>query len=147
LAWQESSSAGDNEIVMGSADLAVELQKVYDSEINLEIGWLWDGGIEIRLGDKVNGFLAEETVASMAEIIPWVREAIAHFYPNSAYAATLDLELKERASQRIFLPPRTGATVICPHCGAPHASIKDELIAFVCPRCGNSVEVKPPEIQ
>jgi hypothetical protein len=41
-----------------SADLALELQKVYDSEINLEISWLWDSGIEVSLGDKVNGFLA-----------------------------------------------------------------------------------------
>jgi predicted RNA-binding Zn-ribbon protein involved in translation (DUF1610 family) len=95
----------------------------------------------------MNGFQAEETVGSMAEIIPLVREAIAHFYPDSAYAATLEVELKDRASQRIFRPPRTGATVTCPHCGAPHASIMDELIAFVCPRCGNSVQVEPPKIQ
>jgi hypothetical protein len=31
-------------------DLAVELQKIYDSEINIRIGWFWDCGIEIRLG-------------------------------------------------------------------------------------------------
>jgi hypothetical protein len=40
-------------------DLAVELQKIYDSEINVRIGWFWDGGIEIRLGDDMNGYLAE----------------------------------------------------------------------------------------
>jgi hypothetical protein len=28
----------------------------------LRISWLWDGGVEVRLGDEVNGFLAEETV-------------------------------------------------------------------------------------
>ena len=43
-------------------DLAVELQKIYASEINVRMGWFWDGGIEIRLGDDVNGYLAEETV-------------------------------------------------------------------------------------
>jgi hypothetical protein len=26
-------------------DLTEELQKIYDSEINVEIGWMWDGGI------------------------------------------------------------------------------------------------------
>jgi len=36
--------------------LAAELQKIYDSEINIRIGWLWDGGIEVRLGDEMNGF-------------------------------------------------------------------------------------------
>ena len=29
-----------------------ELQKIYDSEINIRIGWVWDGGIEVRLGDE-----------------------------------------------------------------------------------------------
>jgi hypothetical protein len=29
-------------------DLATELQKIYDSEINIEIGWFWDGGIDVR---------------------------------------------------------------------------------------------------
>jgi hypothetical protein len=48
----------------GSMDLAAELQRIYDSEINVRIGWLWDGGIEVRLGDDVNGYLAAETLAS-----------------------------------------------------------------------------------
>jgi hypothetical protein len=47
-------------------NLAVELQNIYDSEINIRIGWLWDGGIEVRLGDEMNGFLAEENVAQSA---------------------------------------------------------------------------------
>ena len=49
-------------------DLATELQKIYDSEIDLEISWLWDGGIEVRLGDRMNGYFAETTVASTSEI-------------------------------------------------------------------------------
>ena len=50
--------------------LEQELQRIYDSEINVRIGWLWDGGIDLRLGDEMNGFLAEENVGSMAEIVP-----------------------------------------------------------------------------
>ena len=65
-------------------DLALELQKIYDSEINVRIGWLWDGGIEIRLGDDMNGYLAERTVGMVAEIAPWLQEAIAHFYRRRA---------------------------------------------------------------
>jgi hypothetical protein len=38
-------------------DLATELQNIYDSEINIRIGWLWDGGVEVQLGDEMNGFL------------------------------------------------------------------------------------------
>ena len=56
-------------------DLAAELQRIYDSEINVEIGWLWDGGIDVRLGDEMNGFLAEGNVGSVDEIVPWLQEA------------------------------------------------------------------------
>jgi hypothetical protein len=48
-------------------DLADELQKIYDSEINVEISWLWDGGIEVRLGDRLNGFVAETNVPLVAD--------------------------------------------------------------------------------
>jgi hypothetical protein len=128
-------------------DLAIELQKIYDSEINVEIGWLWDGGINVRLGDKMNGYLAEENVKFTFEIIPWLQEAIAHFYPESVYASGLDEEIRNRAANRIFRPPRVGATVFCPYCGAPNASPGfDELMLLYCARCGNSVEVKRPQV-
>jgi hypothetical protein len=128
-------------------DLATELQKIYDSEINIRISWLWDGGIDVRLGDDMNGYQAEENVRSVAEIIPWLQEAVAHFYPTSTYAAGLSADVKERAASRLFLPPSSGATAFCPHCGAAYASMMDELIAFVCRRCGNSVQVEPPKLQ
>lgn len=130
-------------------DLGTELQKIYDSEINIRIGWVWDGGIEVRLGDEMNGFVAEEYVQSVAEIISWLQEAIAHFYPDSDYAASLSPEIRERAFNRLFRPPTTGAQVICPHCGAPHAAPPgvDELFAFICTRCGNSVDLTRPRLQ
>jgi hypothetical protein len=89
---------------MNVVDLAVELQKVYDSEINVRISWLWDGGIEELLGDEINGFLAEESVGSVSEIVPWLQEAVADFFPNSSYAASLSPELKESAKKRLFQP-------------------------------------------
>jgi hypothetical protein len=100
-------------------DLALELQKIYDSEINVRIGWFWDGAIEIRLGDDMNGYLAAETVKAVADIIPWLQKAVAHFYSGSSYARSLSPELREHAKQRLFQPPKIGAQVICPHCGAP----------------------------
>jgi hypothetical protein len=71
-------------------------------------------GIEVWLGDEMNGFLAQETVGSAAEIGPWLQEAIAHFYPESTYAASLDQDVRQRAATRLFLPPTAGARVICP---------------------------------
>jgi len=72
----------------GSLDLSNELQKIYDSEINVRISWLWDCGIDVWLGDEVNGYVAEETVAA-SEIASWLQEAIAHFYPTSTSAISL----------------------------------------------------------
>jgi hypothetical protein len=128
--------------------LDTELQRIYDSEINVRISWFYDGGIDILLGDGLNGYLAEENVCAMAEIIPWLQEAIAHFYPTSTYAHSLPAELRERAATRLFLPPRVGAQAICPHCGAPNArSHFDELFIFVCARCGQTVTVEEPKMQ
>ena len=128
-------------------DLAAELQRIYDSELNIEISWLWDGGIDLRLGDRMNGFLAEENVSSIADVIGWFQEAIAHFYPDSTYAKNLDPEVHSRAERRLFRPPTTGAQVTCPHCGAPHSNPgrMEEIFFFVCSRCGLAVEVAPPK--
>jgi hypothetical protein len=108
-----------------------------------------DLAIELQKGDELNGFLAEKIVGSVSEIVPWLQEAIAHFYPTSSYAASLSPEVREGAGNRLFLPPKTGLSVICPHCGAPHAAPPgiDDLLLFFCARCGNTVEVKPPKIQ
>jgi hypothetical protein len=126
-------------------DLAAELQKIYDSEINLSISWLWDVGITVRLGDEMNGFLAEETFADTAGIGPWLQQAIAHFYPDSAYALTLTDEVRQLAAQRLFRAPTIGRRVRCPHCGAPNAAL--EQFAFTCSRCNASVAVEQRRIQ
>jgi hypothetical protein len=129
-------------------DLVKELQAIYDSEVNLEIGWLWDGGIEVRLGDRMGGFLAEEALSSTAEIVPWLQEAIAHFYPESTYAKAFDADLRSRAALRLFFPPRVGAQVICPRCGAPNAApAMDQVFISYCARCGESFEVTPSKVQ
>jgi DNA-directed RNA polymerase subunit RPC12/RpoP len=123
-------------------DLAAELQRIYDSEINVEISWLWDGGIEVRLGDHMNGHVAETTVASTSDIAAWLQEAVSHFYPDSTYAQGLPADVRERSARRIFMPPSSGAQVTCPHCGMPNPNHgrMEEIIAFVCSRCGAAVE-------
>ena len=97
----------------------------------------------------MNGFLAEENVSSIADVIGWFQEAIAHFYPDSTYAKNLDPEVQSRAERRLFRPPTTGAQVTCPHCGAPHPNPgrMEEIFCFVCSRCGSAVEVAPPKVQ
>ena len=36
--------------------LQTELQKIYDSEINIEISWVLDGPINVKLGNEFYGF-------------------------------------------------------------------------------------------
>jgi hypothetical protein len=106
---------------------------------------LWDGGIDVWLGKEVNGYVVEETGSAASEIAPWLQEAIAHFYPTSTYAASLSPEVRERAAARQFLPPRIAARVNCPHCGIPNVVTEmEEVFAFVCSQCGNSVKVDHP---
>ena len=57
VAIQAAGVENDHVIDVLHMDPAFELQKIYDGEINIEIGWFWDCGITIRLGDKMNGTL------------------------------------------------------------------------------------------
>lgn len=109
------------------------------------MGWR-NRGAAGRRNERLPG---GRTVASVAAIIPWLQEAIAHFYPTSTYAAAMAAEIRECAARRLFSAPTAGAQVICPDCGAPHAAPPGmvELIQFVCLRCGNSVAVAAPKIQ
>jgi hypothetical protein len=96
-------------------DLAVELQRVYDSEINMQIGWLWDGGVEVRLGDDMNGYEAAVTLESVRETLPWLQEAIAHFYPDST--------MRRRLIQRLVSGRETDSSSRRASARAPSARI------------------------
>jgi hypothetical protein len=62
------------------------LQRLYDSEINFEVSGFYDAGFDVRLGDALNGFLAEGKVETWAEVEAWLRDqALAHF-PDSKFA-------------------------------------------------------------
>jgi len=81
--------------------LEAELKAVYDSEINIEISWFWDGDVDLRVGDTMNGFAdlsrwnaggdgyATVTVESVSDIAPALREILPVIYPDSAYARAL----------------------------------------------------------
>jgi hypothetical protein len=107
---------------------------------------LWDGGIDVWLGDEVNGYVAEETVATAPEIAPWLQEAVAHFYPTSTYAVSLSQEVRERGAVRQLLAPRIAARVNCPHRGAANVVTEMEEV-IVCSHCGNPVKVDSPNVQ
>jgi hypothetical protein len=62
------------------------LQDLYDSEINAVISWLWDGGIDVGLGDELNGYDVEGQVSTFAEATAWLRDQACRHYPDSEFA-------------------------------------------------------------
>jgi hypothetical protein len=69
----------------GRTDCRHVLKDLYDSEINFSIVTLWHG-MDVALGDYVNGVLAETHVRELTEAEDWLkREAIRHF-PDSVFA-------------------------------------------------------------
>jgi squalene cyclase len=49
-------------------------QQLYDHEINFSISAFWDGGFMVKIGDELNGFRAETTVATYAEALQWLEQ-------------------------------------------------------------------------
>ena len=62
------------------------LQALYASEINASTSWLWDGGIDVALGEELNGYKAESKVGTMREAAIWLRDQACHNYPDSGFA-------------------------------------------------------------
>ena len=85
-----------------------ELQEIYDSEINVTITWLWDGGVDVRLGNDFTGYKAEGQVKTLADVVPWLQQAIAKHYPRSAYNLNRLKELGKDA--RIIEFPSNGSS-------------------------------------
>jgi hypothetical protein len=61
-------------------------QRLYDSEINFEVSAFYDAGFDVRLGDGLNGFLAEGKVGTWAEVEAWLRDQALVHYPDSEFA-------------------------------------------------------------
>ena len=66
--------------------LDIVLDQLYASEINFSLSCLWDGGIDVKLGDEMAGFDAETNVRTSAEAAQWLDEQARRLYPKSKYA-------------------------------------------------------------
>jgi hypothetical protein len=85
--------------------LQIELQKIYDSEINIEISWLPAGAVHVKLGNEFYGFDEEATVVLIADTLPWLQRAIHDRYSGSRY----DVERRgEKWEPKWFGPGKPG---------------------------------------
>ena len=67
-----------------SDTLEQELQKIYDSEINVTLR-TGDKDLFVAPGNDFTGFSAEGNLVRVADVIPWFQNAIHAHYPFSKY--------------------------------------------------------------
>lgn len=62
------------------------LQQLYDSEINFSITTFWDGGVTAKLGDEINGYVAEEIFEKVIDAEMWLLGQARIHFPESKFA-------------------------------------------------------------
>lgn len=62
------------------------LQRLYDSEINFIISCFWDGGFDVSLGDRMNGYKDETTVGTILEAEMWLRDKALEYFPETEFS-------------------------------------------------------------
>jgi hypothetical protein len=69
-----------------TVDVGEILQRLYESEINAEISWQWDGGVDWRLGDDQNGWKAGGGAATIELAVLELAKMAAERYEESEFA-------------------------------------------------------------
>jgi hypothetical protein len=68
------------------SDLEEILVSLYASAISVSISWIWDGDIDVKLGDPLSGYKAEGKVGTVTEAADWLRDQAVRHYPGSEFA-------------------------------------------------------------
>jgi hypothetical protein len=68
------------------SDLEKILISLYASAISVSITWIWDGDIDVKLGDPLNGYRAEGKVGTVTEVAEWLQDQAVRHYPTSEFA-------------------------------------------------------------
>jgi len=61
-------------------------KQLYESEINLQFGWFWDAGFDIKIGNDMSGYVAEFNSYNLDECEEWIVDKVIELYPNSKFA-------------------------------------------------------------
>jgi hypothetical protein len=78
-------------------ELGAIIDALYASEINCSVITFWDGGLTVKLGDDMNGFLDEQECRTASEAAEFLDAATRKHFPDSSY--TLGKEEWERRNQ------------------------------------------------
>jgi len=63
-------------------------EQLYNSEINLQFGWFWDAGFDVKMGDEMNGFIAEFSDHDLQKCLEWIELKAKELYPDSKFTKT-----------------------------------------------------------
>ena len=97
--------------------LGKALQRLHEQKKQVEISWLWDGGVDVREGDEERNFRA------VADISPWLR----HWYGLGANEPDqLENELQKIYDSEIHLTIRTGGERILVALGTDFTGLERE---------------------
>ena len=66
-------------------ELGKVIDALYESEINCSVDTFWDGGYTVKLGDEMNGFVAEKECKSSREAAEFLDKAARDHCAESAY--------------------------------------------------------------
>lgn len=81
-------------------DIEITMKRLYESEINCSISSFWDNGWDVKLGDEMNGFVAEGNFRTLDEAAEFLdRQARKHF-AGSVYALGIVEHAKREAVRR-----------------------------------------------
>jgi hypothetical protein len=76
------------------------MQSLYDSEINFTIETFWDGGFDVKLGDRMNGFVWEENFDTLQQAVDALVSAACDHYPESVFAKSRNGPMIAKADQQ-----------------------------------------------
>lgn len=62
------------------------MQTLYDAGINVSVSSFWDGGFDVRFGDKMNGFKEGFNSRDWLECERWLMKTACRLYPKFAEA-------------------------------------------------------------
>ena len=73
------------------------LQKIFDSEIHLSVGWMWDGGVDYKIGDLA-GFIKTDVNSTgnrnIRDAIIEIAVIVAKEHPRSEFTKWWDKEVE-----------------------------------------------------
>jgi hypothetical protein len=83
-----------------------QLNKLYASEINFAIETFWDAGFRWKLGDDINGYVAEGEAKTLEDAARALAGAAREHFPESQFALTSgkrrrDLHTEEGAKEKL----------------------------------------------